>query len=99
MIAPSLVATPNAEVALNQALRTTVWRASELAISGATTVSTGHNLLDVELPNKGGPRSFVVEMLVEQHGIGEMQLLKPCWRSSQKISAWRLSNHLTCRIL
>jgi len=31
----------------------------------------------LELPNGGWPRSSLVELLVQQHGIGEMQLLKP----------------------
>jgi protein ImuA len=54
-----------------------IWRASELAISRATTCSTGHALLDDELPNQGWPRSMLVELLLQQAGIGEMQLLKP----------------------
>jgi protein ImuA len=54
-----------------------VWRASELAVSRASTMATGHPTLDSELPNGGWPRSALVELLVQQHGIGEMQLLKP----------------------
>lgn len=77
MVTSPLTATPSAQAMLDQALRTSVWQASELAISRATTTSTGHAVLDAELPNKGWPRSSLVELLVEQHGIGEMQLLKP----------------------
>jgi protein ImuA len=54
-----------------------VWRASELAVSREQTRSTGYPNLDSELPNSGWPRSSLVELLVQQHGIGEMQLLKP----------------------
>ena len=54
-----------------------IWRASELAVSRATTCSTGHALLDEELPNNGWPRSSLIELLLQQAGIGEMQLLKP----------------------
>jgi protein ImuA len=54
-----------------------IWRASELAVSRATTCSTGHALLDDALPNQGWPRSMLVELLLQQAGIGEMQLLKP----------------------
>lgn len=54
-----------------------VWRASELAVSRSPTLTTGHATLDAELPNRGWPRSALVELLVEKHGIGEMQLLKP----------------------
>lgn len=76
MVTPPLTSTSAAQATLDQALRTSVW-ASELAISRATTISTGHKMLDAELPNKGWPRSSLVELLVEQHGIGEMRLLKP----------------------
>lgn len=54
-----------------------VWRASELARSTTPTCSTGHVRLDGELPNGGWPRSTLVELLPQQAGIGEMQLLKP----------------------
>lgn len=54
-----------------------MWRASELAVSRDHTRPTGHRVLDAELPNNGWPRSSLVELLVQQHGIGEMQLLKP----------------------
>src|SRR5437867_156377 len=60
-----------------QLLSQDVWRASELAVSRATTCSTGHAMLDEELPNNGWPRSTLVELLLQQAGIGEMQLLKP----------------------
>jgi protein ImuA len=54
-----------------------IWRASELAVSRATTYPTGHALLDEALPGNGWPRSMLVELLLQQSGIGEMQLLKP----------------------
>ena len=54
-----------------------VWRASELATSRATTCGTGYAELDAQLPNGGWPRSTLVELLLQQSGIGEMQLLKP----------------------
>lgn len=55
-----------------------VWRASELARARCTTQSTGHARLDAELPDGGWPRSSLVELLVQQNGIGEVQLLRPC---------------------
>ena len=76
MLAPPLTVAPAAQQAMEHAMRS-VWRASELAVSRSTTCSTGHTLLDMELPNGGWPRSVLVELLVQQHGIGEMQLLKP----------------------
>ncbi len=67
-----------------KSLGSSVWRASELAVSRATTMTTGYTGLDKELPNGGWPRSSLVELLVEQHGIGEMQLLKPSLASLSK---------------
>lgn len=103
MISQPLEITPAAQTALELALRSSVWRATELAVSRATTVGTGYGVLDVELPNKGWPRSSLVELLVEQHGIGEMQLLKPCLASlSQKqriafVQPPYLPHSMTCR--
>lgn len=76
MLAPPLTITTAAEQAGLLAMRD-VWRASELAISRSTTCTTGHRSLDAELPNGGWPRSALVEVLLQQAGIGEMQLLKP----------------------
>lgn len=63
--------------AKNPALLADVWRASELAVSRAATAPTGHATLDLELPNRGWPRSSLVELMLQQSGIGELQLLKP----------------------
>ncbi|XGA69646.1 translesion DNA synthesis-associated protein ImuA [Duganella sp. BuS-21] len=80
-----------------------VWRASELAISRDTTRPTGHATLDAELPGAGWPRSVLVELLVQQHGIGEMQLLKPALAAlsaRQRVALIQppfLPNSMTCR--
>lgn len=103
MLSPPLLATPADQVALDQALRSSVWRASELAVSRATTTSTGYSGLDDELPNGGWPRSSLVEILVQQHGIGEMQLLKPALATlsgSRRIALVQppfLPHSMTCR--
>lgn len=76
MLAQPLLQTASPQDALHDAMRN-VWRASELAVSRATTCSTGEGVLDKELPNGGWPRSSLVELLVQQAGIGEIQLLKP----------------------
>jgi len=52
-----------------------VWRASQMATYRTPTVPTGFAQLDKELPNGGWPRSTLIELLPQQHGIGEMQLL------------------------
>ena len=61
-----------------------VWRASELAVSHASTRTSGYASLDNELPNRGWPRSSLIELLLRQGGIGEMQLLKPVLASLSK---------------
>jgi len=76
MLTPPLEITAEAEKNARLVMRD-VWRASELAISRAITGTTGHPQLDAELPNGGWPRSSLVELMVQQHGIGEMQLLRP----------------------
>ena len=84
-------------------MRANVWRTSELAVSRATTMTTGHVVLDRELPNGGWPRSALVELLVQQHGIGEMQLLKPALASLSRqqraalIQPPYLPHAMTCR--
>ena len=67
----------NPLVATNPAALPDVWRASELAVSRARTLSTGHPCLDAELPNHGWPQSSLLELMLQQPGIGELQLLKP----------------------
>lgn len=54
-----------------------VWRASELARSRLPSISSGHKDLDKKLPDGGWPRSVLTELLLQQPGIGELQLLKP----------------------
>lgn len=83
MLTPPLPLSDSARSLLQLPIQN-VWRASELAVSRATTCSTGHPALDDELPNKGWPRSSLVELLLQQAGIGEMQLLKPALASLSK---------------
>ena len=54
-----------------------VWHASEMAVGQTTTYPSGFAAFDAELPGKGWPRSALIELLLQQAGIGEMQLLKP----------------------
>ena len=76
MLCPTPIQSDSARALLQLPLQD-VWRASELALSRSTTCTTGHAALDAELPNGGWPRSALVEVLLQQAGIGEMQLLKP----------------------
>lgn len=52
-----------------------LWRANQMSTYRTPTIASGYAELDAELPNGGWPRSSVTELLLQQHGIGEMQLL------------------------
>jgi hypothetical protein len=58
-----------------------LWRARETACSAAATVPaglpTGYAALDRCLPGAGWPRQGLIEVLVDQRGIGELRLLLP----------------------
>ncbi|MDK6079482.1 translesion DNA synthesis-associated protein ImuA [Massilia varians] len=77
MLCPPLIPAQGVDGAFDPAQLPDIWRASELAVSRAVTISSGHPLLDAELPNKGWPRSVLTEILLQAGGIGELQLLKP----------------------
>ena len=53
-----------------------VWRGRSPAQS-RTGISTGNEKLDRHLPGGGWPPDALTEILSEQHGIGELQLLMP----------------------
>lgn len=80
---PSLTAPVVQDGSLLQ--RTDLWRATELAVSRSYVGSTGFPSLDAELPGHGWPRSAMTELLLQQAGVGEMQLLQPAMA--------KLSNH------
>ena len=54
-----------------------LWRASQLAHGRGKTVDTGYAVLSTELPGDGWPLGELVDLLVEQPGVGEMRLLGP----------------------
>ncbi|MFM9433537.1 protein ImuA [Janthinobacterium sp. CG_23.3] len=83
MLAPPLIPDESTRT-LAQLVAKDVWRASELAVSRSTTRATGHAYLDAELPNKGWPRSSLIELLLQQSGIGELQLLEPALAALSK---------------
>jgi protein ImuA len=54
-----------------------IWRASQLAQSSGRCVGTGHPVLSTQLPGGGWPVSTMIELLLQQPGIGELRLLRP----------------------
>jgi protein ImuA len=60
-----------------EALHPSLWRASQLARSHTRCIDTGHPSLSNQLPGGGWPVGTMVDLLVQQAGIGEMRLLAP----------------------
>jgi protein ImuA len=60
-----------------ESLHPSLWRASQLARSSARCVDTGHPTLSSQLPGGGWPTGVLVDLLLQQPGIGEMRLLRP----------------------
>jgi len=57
--------------------RPDIWRADQIGAWQAATIPTGHAALDRELPNGGWPTAALTELMLQQHGIGELRLLQP----------------------
>jgi protein ImuA len=60
-----------------EAIHPSLWRASQLARGRGRTVDTGYPVLSTELPGGGWPVGVLVDLLVQQAGVGEMRLLRP----------------------
>ena len=58
-------------------LHPSLWRASQLARSNTRCVDTGYPVLSKQLPGGGWPTGTLVDLLLQQPGIGEMRLLRP----------------------
>jgi hypothetical protein len=57
--------------------RPDIWRGDRLATSCRPGLPTGYAALDAELPGGGWPTGALTELLLDDEGIGEMQLLIP----------------------
>ncbi|TWI62126.1 protein ImuA [Pseudoduganella lurida] len=60
-----------------EALHPSLWLASQLAQSHDRCVDTGYPVLSNQLPGGGWPTGTLVELLLQQPGVGEMRLLQP----------------------
>ena len=60
-----------------ESLHPSLWLASQLARGAAQCVDTGHAALSSQLPGGGWPTGVLVDLLLQQPGIGEMRLLRP----------------------
>jgi protein ImuA len=63
--------------ALAEQMPHALWRADQTLSYQAATVSSGYLPMDDALPGRGWPSSALIELLSQQAGIGEMQLLHP----------------------
>ncbi|TDY24573.1 protein ImuA [Paraburkholderia sp. BL6665CI2N2] len=54
-----------------------LWRASQLARGRGRVVETGYPALSAELPGGGGPVGALIDLMVQQAGVGELRLLRP----------------------
>ncbi|RYE95484.1 MAG: translesion DNA synthesis-associated protein ImuA, partial [Oxalobacteraceae bacterium] len=60
-----------------ESLHPSLWRASQLARSSTRCIDTGHPALSAQLPGGGWPTGSLVDLLIQQPGIGEVRLLRP----------------------
>jgi protein ImuA len=70
-----------------ESIHPALWRANQLARAYGRTVDTGYPALSAQLSGAGWPVGTLIELLLQQAGIGEMRLLSPALASvSQKRS-------------
>jgi protein ImuA len=60
------------------------WRASQLARGRGRVIDTGYAALSRELPGEGWPLAALVDLLVQQPGVGELRLLRPALSAASK---------------
>jgi hypothetical protein len=62
-----------------ESIHPALWRATQLARAYGRTVDTGYQALSAQLPGAGWPVGTMIELLLQQAGIGEMRLLSPAF--------------------
>ena len=67
-----------------ESIHPALWRGSQLARAHGKYVDTGYAALSVELPGGGWPLGTLVELLVQQPGVGEVRLLQPALAAVSK---------------
>lgn len=61
-----------------------LWCVSQLARAQTQCIDEGHSALSMRLPGGGWPTGALVDLLLQQDGIGEMRLLGPALASVEK---------------
>jgi protein ImuA len=71
-----------APVQLPAEVEAALWRGTDLGVSGAPTVPSGHGGLDALLPGHGWPTRGLTELLQPQPALTEWRLLAPAMRAT-----------------
>jgi protein ImuA len=69
--------TSHQSIAAPEALHPSLWLASQLAHSTTRCIDTGHAALSAQLPGGGWPTGTLIDLMLQQPGIGELRLLRP----------------------
>ncbi|MHA4867335.1 translesion DNA synthesis-associated protein ImuA [Duganella sp. PWIR1] len=67
-----------------ETLHPSLWRADQLAQSATRCMDTGFAALSAQLPGGGWPVGTLIDLLVQQNGIGELRLLQPALAALDK---------------
>lgn len=67
-----------------EAIHPSLWLGSQLARAYGRTVDTGFAALSAKLPGGGWPIGSLIELLVQQAGVGEIRLLQPALKAVAK---------------
>lgn len=62
---------------LPPSLNSFIWRAGRMGMTRSAVTPTGYPQLNHQLPDGGWPHGGLIELLLQQVGIGEMRLLQP----------------------
>jgi len=73
--------TPSPATLDPEALHPALWKASQLARGHTRCIETGHPALSNQLPGGGWPIGTLVDLLVQQPGIGEIRMLAPALKT------------------
>jgi protein ImuA len=68
---------PSTQPTAPEYLHPDIWRASQLARTTTRCIDTGFPMLSTQLGGSGWPTGTLVDLLIQQPGIGEMRLLAP----------------------
>jgi protein ImuA len=71
-------------IAAPEALHPSLWLASQLAHSTTRCIDTGHPALSAQLPGGGWPTGTLIDLMLQQPGIGELRLLRPALASAAR---------------